>query len=98
MDRSQVKAKVRKHNPKPKKVCVGAFLAAQNRELSRLILESGEKPEIQNAEFKIMNIIFLEVAQGWCRCPECMRAANAMIKLFSENMPSDELPKQDIPQ
>lgn len=76
--------KIKKYNPKKNKVCVGEFLFAVNGKVSKHIFEAKESEEITNAQHGIMNYLFLEVANRWCRCPWCQHRATELIEIINK--------------
>jgi hypothetical protein len=75
--------KIRKHNPKPGKVCVGDFLFMLMRNLSELIHNCENSIQIKNAQTQIMNEIFIQVAQNWCKCPSCKNRSAQLMNIVN---------------
>ncbi len=74
--------KTTKYNPKPNKTCVGDYLFALNRQLADLIDKSPSDDVIKACQYQIMNEIFIQVAQNWCKCPSCKSRAISLIEII----------------
>lgn len=88
MDRSQVNAKFRKHNPKPNKVCVGQYLAGFYQAVHDMIQKQEGKLEEKNTAAWAMNMTLLEITTQWCKCPWCKRTGAKIEEFLKEDRKS----------
>ncbi len=82
--------KIRKHNPKPNKVCIGQFLMGVNREIANKLKD--DDTQLVKVQHGIMNYIFLNVTRQWCKCPWCIRYSNELLQLIDEASKSTDEP------
>lgn len=66
-------------------MCVGEFLFAINRELAHIINTNDKyTDEMKGAQFAVLNSVFFEIAYNWCKCPLCVKRADALVALINK--------------